>query len=371
MSIGIESFANANITITPRGVALGSFGTLAYVTYETPLRPYVNDDERYRSYKSLKELSVDWTSGSDAYKAAAAYYSQTAKDFVVIRAVAGVNWGDSAGQAMERGARFIALVLPSSDRDFLNAGHRWSRFVVAEWCEANKVIFMHVTENPESLLPDTSTSTDMASLCKKAGFRYTMLIYSSQTGEHANCAAFGRAANVNFEGIGSTITLNLKNIRNITPEDISISQLRNLKDKNCSAVVEIGKGDAALTDSKVSSGSWLDTTHGLMWLENKIEVDMFNFMYVNSDKIPYTQAGINMTKAVLQKSLESGIRNGFLAPGYLADGTFLSTGYRVYAEPLDNTSASDKSNRVYKGLRFSCTGSGALHELQVNGSFSE
>jgi hypothetical protein len=121
----------------------------------------------------------------------------------------------------------------------------------------------------------------------------------------------------------------------------------------------------------MASGSWLDTTHGLMWLEARCEADMFNLLYTTNTKIPFTQTGINICVSTLEQSLEAAVRNGLAAPGFLPDGTFLPKGYRVTAVALADTPAGDVSNRIYKGLSFVMAGAGALHEVEVAGSFSE
>ena len=69
--------------------------------------------------------------------------------------------------------------------------------------------------------------------------------------------------------------------------------------------------------------------------------------------------------------MEAAVRNGLAAPGFLPDGTFLPKGYKVTSVALGDTPAGDVSNRLYAGLSFVMTGAGALHEVQVSGSFSE
>lgn len=371
MSIGIETFANANISIEPSAVSLNDFGTLAFIDWPGYVQNSADPLELATTYNSYKEMEVDYAASklfATTLKAGRAFYSQTPtpKKFIAIRYFNGAGtFIATVARAWDEGVRFQALAVGKTLRD------RTRTETFSNWCESNSIIFMNTSNSSHCLRTYTSSSSDYASRFKRAGRRFTMTIYCSDLDQYPCCAAFGRAASVNFEGIASTITLNLKSLPDISAEDISLTQLSNLRARNCSAVIDIGDNTTALTNSKMANGSWLDTAHGLVWLKNKIGVDMFNFMYAENTKVPYSQVGINMTKAVLQKSLETAIRNGFIAPGYLADGTFLSTGYRVYAEPLDTTSASDKSNRMYRGLSFSCTGAGALHEFQVNGTFSE
>jgi len=241
--------------------------------------------------------------------------------------------------------------------------------LIASFCEADKKIFMNTTNDLSTL--SSGTSSDIASALKASSYRYTLTTFSRNIDQYPSASVFGRAASVNFAGVSSTITLNLKQMPGVTSENLTPSEFAALRSKYASAVVQIGTSVNAYTDSRMASGSWLDTTHGLMWLENRCEVDMFNLLYTTNTKIPYTQTGINTAAATLEKSLSAAVRNGLAGAGFLPDGTYLPEGYVVEAVSLADTSPSDKSNRIYKGLSFKMVGAGALHEVVISGEFSE
>lgn len=271
--------------------------------------------------------------------------------------------------ALAMGMDTTALVTHKKYRDITGQAVGNNTEDIADWAEAAKRIFCN-TSNNLSVLSSVIT-TDIMSVLKAKTLRYTLSTFSKSVAQYPSASVFGRAASVNFSNIGSTITLNLKQMPTITAEDLTPSEFQVLRSKNGSAVVRIGKSVNAYTDSRMASGSWLDTTHGLMWLENRIEVDMFNFLYQSNTKVPYTQTGINQTIQVLDKSLQGAVRNGLAGPGYLPDGTFLPKGYIINFVPLADTPSSDKSNRLYAGLSFKMVGAGALHEVVVNGEFTE
>jgi len=278
---------------------------------------------------------------------------------------------DSLAAVVANGTDFTGLVLHKDLRDVLQAEETASvnsSFQFASFAEANKKIFMNTTNDLTTLV---STTGHVAAEVKAGTFRYTLTNFSKDINQYAGASVFGRIASVNFEAIGTTITMNLKQCPGITAEDLSPAEFAKLRENYVSAVVQIGKTANAYTDSRMASGSWLDTTHGLMWLENRCEVDLFNLLYVNNTKIPYTQVGINTTKAVIERSLQAAVRNGLAAPGYLPDGTFLPLGYIVESVALGDVSVADKSNRIYKGFSFKVVGAGALHEVVVSGEFSE
>ena len=82
MSITINEFVDANISISPTGVGLGTFGILGFATNEIHISPI----ERSQKFGSLAEVADVFGTNSETYRAATAFYSQTPqpKDFVAI-----------------------------------------------------------------------------------------------------------------------------------------------------------------------------------------------------------------------------------------------------------------------------------------------
>lgn len=276
----------------------------------------------------------------------------------------------SLAAALSAGIDFVGLDVHRDFRDVTGEATGNNSEDISDWAEAAKKIFCNTSNNLSTL--DSGTSTDIGSVLKaKSGVRFSLTTFSRFPKQYPASSAFGRAASVNFAAIGSTITLNLKNMPSISAEDLTPGEFAVLRSKNVSAVVQIGTSANAYTDSRMAGGSWLDTTHGLLWLENRIEVDMFNLLYVNNTKIPFTQTGINTTKATLERSLEAAVRNGLIAPGFLPDGTYLEKGYEVTSVALADVPVSDKGDRRYSGHSFKAVGAGALHEVVISGEFAE
>ena len=276
---------------------------------------------------------------------------------------------ESLAAANVRGISYVAVVTHKSLRDVLSGDTGTTTLEIAQQCEASKKLFMN-TSNSLSVL-NSAVTTDVASVLKNATLRYSLTTFSKIVSQYPSASVFGRAASVNFASVGSTITLNLKQMPGVSAENLTPSEFGVLRSKYASAVVQIGSSANAYTDSRMASGSWLDTTHGLMWLENRCETDMFNLLYSTNTKIPYTQTGIETVKATLERSLSAAVRNGLAGPGFLPDGTYLPNGYVVTAVSLEDTAASDKSNRLYQGLSFKMVGAGAMHEVVVSGEFNE
>lgn len=276
---------------------------------------------------------------------------------------------EALGVALAMGIDTVGLVTHKKYRDVTSGDTGTTVLEIAQWAEAAKRIFCNTTNALVAM--DSQTTTDVASVLKAAALRYSLTTFSKNPSLYPSASVFGRAASTNFSAIGTALTLNLKQMPGITAEDLTPGEFAALRGKNCSAVVQIGKSTNAYTDSRMANGSWLDTTHGLMWLENRAEVDMFNLLYQSPTKVPYTQVGINTTVSTLDRSLQAAVRNGLCGPGFLSDGTYLPEGYDITAVELADVAASDKSNRIYKGLSFRMVGAGALHEVEVSGTFAE
>lgn len=75
--VPISNIVNVQITLQASGITQAGFGVPCIVTDESPTTSW--GSERIREYASTDEVLDDWSSSDDAYKAAAAIFSQTPK----------------------------------------------------------------------------------------------------------------------------------------------------------------------------------------------------------------------------------------------------------------------------------------------------
>lgn len=239
---------------------------------------------------------------------------------------------------------------------------------VAEYAQASRRICFLTTNDIGTLNP--SNTACMAAQIKDKSMQRVLSHYSSKPNEYPSSAIAGRAFLVNFEGINTTITLNLKVMKGVTVEKLRQSEQDAMIAKNCNAVVDIA-GTYVYSDSRMGDGTWFDAVHGVDWLQNRIETGIFNRMYTTTTKIPYTDTGVTIILHEIEQGLRQGVTNGLIAPGNNAAGEYLPLGYRIEYIPTAQVSQADKSNRVYKGITFECVGAGAMHKVVVSGSFNE
>ena len=237
----------------------------------------------------------------------------------------------------------------------------------AEYAEANKLVFFNTTNNLLTL--NAGVNTDIASQLKAKTLMRTLTHFSSHVDEYPSSAVAGRAFLVNFEGVNTTITLFLKRLPTITVEPLTPNQNEILKSKNVNALIDIG-GNNVYSDSRMANGTWFDIVHGTDWLTARIEYDVFARLYT-AKKIPYTDSGISMILQAAEQGLRQAVTNGLVAPGNDESGEYLPLGYVLNYIPVSQVAPSDKQARIYRGLSFKAVGAGALHGVEIDGTFTE
>lgn len=236
----------------------------------------------------------------------------------------------------------------------------------AAWCEARVKVFGNTSNDLDVL--DAVTTNDIASVLKTANYRRTMTTFSSFVDQYPSASILGRAFTVNFSQANSTITLKFKQMPGITVETLTQNQKAVLDSKSANALITVGASDM-FAESFMANGVFFDEVHGVDWLTNAVETNVFGYLLTRSTKVPYTDKGIAAIEQQVTKALDEAVRNGLIAPGETIDGEFLGTGYKITTIPAADINQSDKEARHYPGLSFVILGAGAIHSVQINGVF--
>ena len=239
----------------------------------------------------------------------------------------------------------------------------------AAWAEARVKEFFTVSNNEDSL--NSAIATDIGSVLNALGYERTWVQYSGNPSQYPEFSAMARAAIVDFNSTDSTITLNLKQLPGISTESITTGQLATLKAKGINVYVTIGNNsDAILGGMMVKGvGTWQDRVHGIDWLTNAIETNVFGRLFSTVTKIPLTDAGGQILAQEVTKALDEAVRNGLAAPGTDSNGNFLATGYSIDVQKVADIPAALKSQRQGPTITFVLIGAGAIHGITINGTF--
>lgn len=261
---------------------------------------------------------------------------------------------------------WYGLVFTKEVRDGVDINGEDAVEAAADWCEARIKVFGNTTNDLDVL--DSVTTNDIASVLTAKNLRRTMTTYSSYPDQYPSASILGRAFTVNFNQVNSTITLKFKQMPGITVEQLTQSQKAVLDSKFANALIEVGASDM-FAESWMASGVFFDEVHGIDWLQNAIETNVFGYLLTRTTKVPYTNKGVAALEQQVISALDEAVRNGLIAPGETVDGRFLATGYETVVIPVEDINQSDKEARHYPGLSFTVLGAGAIHSVQINGIF--
>ena len=278
----------------------------------------------------------------------------------------------SAGESPETLRQAASAVTDEDNSYLMLAFHKDFRDTdevvdLAMFAEASDKILLNTTNRTTAFNP-LSTSNIGLSLMEKT-LKNTLTTYSSFPNEYPELAAGARAAIVNFDGIGTTITLAHKVLAGVSVEKLKNSEWKTLKERNMNAVINL-RGNFRYEYGVMASGNYFDTVHGSLWLKSRIQSDVSARLML-LDKIAYTDEDIGILIQTMTTGLEQAITNGLGAPGYDDEGNYFPLGYEVTAQPVNTVAIADKKNRIYKGLGFKLIGAGALHQVEIYGKFVE
>lgn len=243
----------------------------------------------------------------------------------------------------------------------------------AAWAEAQVKIFGFTTSASNVL--DSAATTDIASFMKSNLYDRTFYIWDDND-PYQIVSAFARAFTVNFNEQNSTITLKFKQMPGTSPVTITETQRQALVGKNCNYYTYFGDS-AMLAEGVMGSGKFFDERHGLDWLQNAIETNVFGYLFTRTTKVPQTDKGVAAIVQQVEKACQDGVRNGLLAAGQwngmdlgeVKSGDFLPKGFYVYAQPVAQQNQSDREARKAPPIQVIAKGGGAIHFADITVTF--
>ncbi|PQK80221.1 hypothetical protein CG428_02355 [Pantoea ananatis] len=372
----VSNVASVDIIMSPRAAAGRNFGSLLILGSATiiPLT------ERIRLYTSAASIGTDFGASSEEYLAAVAYFSQSPTPSQVYVG----RWAKTLAAAevgkVETLLDGVNACLGFTNWYGLGVTYDADRkdddlLPVCAAIESSSLsrILAVTTKNTDALL--TTVNTDIASKVKAAKYSRTFVQYSS-TSNYGAISAFGRAFTVDFNGFGTTITLKFKQEPGITYESLTPPQAAALDAKNCNVYVYYANDTAILQQGVMGNGDFFDERHGLDWLQNYVQTNLFNLLYTSGTKVPQTDAGNTRIMANVEASMDQAVDNGLIAPGVwnggqigqLSPGDTLTKGYYVYMAAISSQAQADREARKSVPVQVACKLAGAIHyaSVQIN-----
>lgn len=217
----------------------------------------------------------------------------------------------------------------------------------------------------------TSATTDVFSVLKAQHSKRTYGLYSNT--KYAGAAAMGFAMGANDGTPGSAYTMAYKSLVGVTPDDLSETEVANLKAKNANYYVTRGASYNVMEPGVTADGTWFDELIGTDQLANDIQIACMDVLTQTRTKIPYTDAGALQFIVAANVACDAAMRRGFLTPGVwngptvldLESGDMLDNGYLVQAESVDDQTAADRQGRICPPIYVCGNMAGAIHQVSI------
>lgn len=372
----VSNVVNVDVIMSPVAATGRNFGALLILGTST----VIPVTERIRQYSAIEDIGDDFGVDSPEYEAATIFFSQSPKPTLVYIG----RWAKTLAEG-EAGAVETLLQAVNASLQYTN----WYGLAIADSADLVEadVISVAAAIEASSLSRILAVTTDDVNVLvagntdnigyklKAAGYGRTFWQYSSSS-KYAAISAFGRAFTVNFTGNNITITLKFKTEPGVTYETLTTTQAAAIDSINGNVYVYYANDTAIIQQGVMANGDFFDERHGLDWLQNYVQTNLYNLLYTSTTKIPQTDAGVTRLMTNVEASLDQAVNNGLIAPGVwnggpigqIESGDTLTKGYYVHADAVANQAQSDREARKSPVIQAAIKLAGAIHygDVQIN-----
>ena len=372
----VSNVVNVDVIMSPVAATGRNFGALLILGTST----VIPVTERIRQYSAIEDIGDDFGADSPEYEAATIFLSQSPKPTLVYIG----RWAKTLAEG-EAGAVETLLQAVNACLQYTN----WYGLAIADSADLVEADVISVAAAIEAsslsrILAVTtadvnvlvSGNTDnIGYKLKAADYSRTFWQYSSSS-KYAAISAFGRAFTVNFTGNNTTITLKFKTEPGVTYETLTTAQASAIDAINGNVYVYYANDTAIIQQGVMANGDFFDERHGLDWLQNYVQTNLYNLLYTSNTKIPQTDAGVTRLMTNVEASLDQAVNNGLIAPGVwnggpigqIESGDTLTKGYYVHADSVENQAQSDREARKSPVIQAAIKLAGAIHyaDVQIN-----
>lgn len=372
----VSNVVNVDVIMSPVAATGRNFGALLILGTST----VIPVTERIRQYSAIEDIGDDFGVDSPEYEAATIFFSQSPKPTLVYIG----RWAKTLAEG-EAGAVETLLQAVNASLQYTN----WYGLAIADSADLVEADVISVAAAIEAsslsrILAVTTADVNVLVAgntdnigykLKAAGYGRTFWQYSSSS-KYAAISAFGRAFTVNFTGNNTTITLKFKTEPGVTYETLTTTQAAAIDSINGNVYVYYANDTAIIQQGVMANGDFFDERHGLDWLQNYVQTNLYNLLYTSATKIPQTDAGVTRLMTNVEASLDQAVNNGLVAPGVwnggpigqIESGDTLTKGYYVYADSVDNQAQSDREARKSPVIQAALKLAGAIHygDVQIN-----
>jgi hypothetical protein len=296
----------------------------------TGITPVFDASHRVRKFGSLDEIAAaGFAESSYVYRAAMKQFSQSphiGTIYVGIKLSTDASWTETLGQIKQQNNDWYALSVSAR----LMADQQQ----VAQWTQANEKLCCLATGDQTVVNSETG---DIGAWVKLNGLDRVIVFYHPDCGANEGtllesdpvpeAALFGLMLT---KQPGSP-NWKFKQLKSVPTFDLTEGQYSNAMAKNV-MIYPLVADVATTMEGKTGGGEYIDVIHGCDWLKARIQNLVFTAL-VQTDKVPFTDAGIQQIVSPLRNAMDEGVRHLILAS------------YDLEAPTAADVSVADKGTR--------------------------
>lgn len=241
---------------------------------------------------------------------------------------------------------------------------------LSTWGKANDVIFYDVFDSADNLEKDV---TNIVWQIKLSGGENYRMAYRKDGNRKMAVAIMARLHTVNFNNQNSAITLNLKELSGITPEDYEQDIINKAKKVGLDLYTTFGDLPKLLVSG---ANGFADNVYNFIAIKKFVQIDLFNLLGTTGTKLAQIDEDVSKIIDTVEKTLGLFKRAKVIGAGtWNSPDTFgnvevfnrniEAVGFYVYAQPLSEQAQSEREERKSPAIQVAFKNAGAIHSVDV------
>lgn len=353
----VATVPNANTFTYTAGTSLTTTGNITFAVVK-----------RVASYENIAQVEANFVNTTPEYKAAQAFFAQggNAKKLLIGFKVSTETYSQALDAIRAVRDDFYAVAIKDTTKAV-----QLALASTIKALDGEKIVFFR-TDDANTLL--AGNSTDLGSELKLLDNDYAYVTYHyNASNKYPEMAIMGRVLPIEEtakQAAGSTAWHHQAVLDELgEPFESSFNpaggkfaftqaERDTLDAKNVEALEFDGLNTRTL-GGKMAGGEWGDIIHGVAWLKARIAEDQYLLQTQKADnlsKVTYDPVGFSEVEGVLANRLGMAVQTNFIAENF-----------KITMPKLEETSATDRKNRLLKDINFTARLTGAIKFMEIRG----
>ena len=328
-----------------------------------------------RTYGSMEEVAVDFTSSDDFYKAAEAAFSQNPRPIQVKAGYIPVDsaFDDNAMKAAlddiyDADGDWYWLSVESALRDDASLDG------LIEWVEAkNKMAILDSNDTGH----EAQNNTTCISARHKGTVERSAVFYHPDATEYGGFALAASLGTRNFDDANSAYTAKFRRLRGVTPVNLGSAAIQAITGFTpqigqsetaghmANTYIDIGGRDFVVEGSTLTANVFIDEVHSTDWIIARTEEEALGIL-LNNDCVPFTDAGMEQIASAARTVMRQAARAGLVAQDLNPLTGLYEPAVEITVPSVFDVPESQRKARIAPAISVRFRYSGAVHYCTIN-----